>query len=308
MGKRLSQLVGAAILLTWGGMMIYFYVSGRITVYLAPEFRIYSLVAGLGLCVLGLFNLLTRDEDVDCGHDHGHGDDEHAHDHHERLGVIPALFLLVPLLVAAKVSPDRFNRQAIINKGAYNPNYEAAPIKEQFDLSSALAEGSAEADGTGPAEAMPETEAADADSSEGEVSAYGEYTLADLEAQVDKTDEGRYLLTIPQLFYTAGDEELQRVLKGLPVETTGQVMPEEVNNPNGTRLRAFRLFIECCAADARPLSIPIEFGDAPPEHKEMGWVLLKGKMTYLEEDGMTVPVLEVEAMQETEPPEDEMIF
>ena len=59
-------------------MMVYFYVSGRISLYLAQEFRIYTLVAGLGLCVLGLFNLLTRGTgtEAECCHDHGH---DHGH-------------------------------------------------------------------------------------------------------------------------------------------------------------------------------------------------------------------------------------
>ena len=202
----------------------------------------------------------------------------------------------MPLLVAARISPDGFNAAAIANKGAYNPDYEAAPIKEQFDLKSGV-------------ENLPqETAVAETTAAAETPSAYGEYTLADLEAQVDKSLEGNYILTIPQLFYTAGDEELQRVLTGLPVESVGQVMPEEVNNDSGSRLRIFRLFIECCAADARPLSIPLEFGNAPPEYKEMGWIKVIGKMNYLQEDGMTVPVFEVESMEETAPPEDEMIF
>lgn len=293
--------------------MVYFYASGRISVYLAPEFRIYSLVAGLGLCVLGIFNLLTMKADVGCGHDHDHGDEgqghEHDHDHGPPITVVSLIFLTVPLLVAARISPDGFGAQTVANKGLYNPNYEANPVKEGFDLR--VEETAPRKETAGPAvEPQPQPETATATEPEPEPAddGYGEYTLADLEAQVDKSAEGNYLLTIPQLFYTGGDEELQRVLKGLPVETVGQVMDEEINNADGTRLRIFRLFIECCAADARPLSIPAEFGKAAPEYQEMGWVKIIGTMNYVSEDGMTVPVLEVKTMEPTEPPEDEMIF
>ena len=137
---------------------------------------------------------------------------------------------------------------------------------------------------------------------------WGEYTLADLEAQVDKSEDGNFMLTVPQLFYTAGDEELQRVLEGLAVETVAQVMPEKVNNDDGHRLRVFRLFIECCAADARPLSIPIDFGEPAPEYQEMGWVKVVGKMKYVDEDGITVPLLTVDAMNTVEPPEDAFMY
>lgn len=311
--RWLAHYIGTAILLVWGTTMVYFYASGRISVYLAPEFRIYSLVAGLGLCVLGLFNILTGKEPVSCGHDHG-GDDghDHDHDHGSGLSVVSLILLLVPLLVAARISPDNFSAQAIINKGAYTPNYVAKPIKDQFDLRAkqedlevmAVADPGAATEPIADLGAGPEPQA----EPKKEEAGYGEYTLADLEAQVDKSAEGNYLLTIPQLFYTGGDEELQRVLKGLPIETTGQVMAEKVNNEGESRLRIFRLFIECCAADARPLSIPIEFGKKAPEYEEMGWIKVIGTMNYVEEEGMTVPVLEVKTMEPASPPEDEMIF
>jgi len=116
------------------------------------------------------------------------------------------------------------------------------------------------------------------------------------------------MLSIQEVFYTAGDTEIQNVLKGLPVETIGQVLPDTMNDPMGRKLKVFRLFVQCCAADARPLSIPIEFGKKAPEYEEMGWIKIIVTMNYIEEDGMTVPVLDVKSMEPTSPPEDEMIF
>ena len=74
------------IMLVWSAVLLYFHVSGRVAAYLPPDgiFRDMVLWAGVGLCVLGLFNLLTLNaEDADCcHHDHSHDDHDHAHDDH----------------------------------------------------------------------------------------------------------------------------------------------------------------------------------------------------------------------------------
>ena len=134
------------------------------------------------------------------------------------------------------------------------------------------------------------------------------FTLEDLKQMVPQSDAGDFLLDVPQIFYTAGDKELMAVMEDIPVETTAQLMEETLNNPDNTRLKAFRLFIECCAADARPLSIPIDFGKAPPEYTEMGWYKIFGKLHYSNEDGEILPILKVDKVVETIEPTDGLIF
>ena len=96
--KNLIHLISVALLFLWGAVLLYFYPSGRIVHYLPPDgiFRPMVLVAGIGLVIVGLFNLATtqyasagccgHDHGGGCGHDHGHGDEgccghDHAHDH-----------------------------------------------------------------------------------------------------------------------------------------------------------------------------------------------------------------------------------
>ncbi len=55
----------------WGSLLVYFYASGRITKYLAPDFRLIALAGGLGPLVVGLFVLLTARRHAPCGHDPG---------------------------------------------------------------------------------------------------------------------------------------------------------------------------------------------------------------------------------------------
>lgn len=137
---------------------------------------------------------------------------------------------------------------------------------------------------------------------------FGSFTLADLEAQVPKSKAGNFILEVPELYYTAGDKEVQAVLAGQAVETVAQVLPEKVNNADGKRLRIFRLQIQCCAADARPYSIPVQFADKAPAFKDMTWVKVAGKMSYEKVNDQIVPVLEAKSMEETTAPENATMY
>jgi uncharacterized membrane protein YcgQ (UPF0703/DUF1980 family) len=160
-----------------------------------------------------------------------------------------------------------------------------------------------------PATAATATTTATAKAGSAETSkSFGSFTLEDLKAQVPMSKEGNFILEVPELFYTAGDKEVQTVLTGQSVETIAQVMPEKLNNADGKRLRILRLLVQCCAADARPFSGPIEFSEKAPEFKEMTWVKVVGKMGYKQEGGQTVPMIEVKKIEETTAPDNAMIY
>ncbi|HUF60760.1 MAG TPA: hypothetical protein VMN36_01680 [Verrucomicrobiales bacterium] len=329
--QTLFRWLGILTLFVWGTIFLYFYLSGRVVNYLADGFRPAALLGGLFLYVLATFNLLTvragkpaaacghSHATAACGHDHAneadhehthshhhgslarardidelvdtpetahsgcdHGPEAHSHDHrHEDPGVAGVLvsffILLAPVLAAASFTRDQFFDKAIINRGLYSGVATAAGAERFW---------------------QDKTPAA------GEI---GNFTLADLETLVDRSAEGNYLLDLVSIFYAAGDVELQRVLTGLPVETTGQILPERANNEDGRRLRLFRLFMECCANDMRPLGIPIEFKDPAPQLREKSWVKVIGKLRFPTEDGVTVSVLEVDQIEPTEEPRERLL-
>lgn len=269
------------------------------------------------------------------GHEHDHHDHEHTHAHgileeSGAVGRLVAIFLLaVPVTYAAINTPDQFSSRAVVNKGLYNQNYGKGGLADQFSLKkevgnrpagSATVAGAPSADAPPgplpaagqPGDVMPPVNPQELDrqakSAGAEAKNYGHFTLADLEAQVPRSKEGNFMLEVPEIFYTAGDKEVQSVLNGQSVETIAQVMPEKVNNEAGTRVRIFRLQVQCCAADARPYSIPVEFGKAPPAFKDMGWVKVVGKVTYRQEGNQTVPMVEAVSMVETAEPDSKMIY
>jgi hypothetical protein len=251
--------------------------------------------------------------------------------------------LAIPITLAALNSPDQFSSRVAENKGLYTPNYADTTRADQFSLKKAVTPAATSAlhdltaqpktspdapptpvtgpgTGTPPADMPPAVATTPAgtdapatlsggnSATPAPAQSYGSFTLADLEAQVPKSEAGNFILDVPEIYYTGGDVEVQSVLKGQSVETIAQILPEKVNNDDGHRLRIFRMLVQCCAADARPYSIPVDFGKKAPDYKEMSWVKIVGTMTYKQEGGQTVPVLEAKTIEETTAPDQTMIY
>ncbi len=102
----------------WGGILLYFYVSLRVTKYLSPSFHHFVLIGGLGIIVLGLYSLINPQEKTSCC-DHEHDEHDHHHedcDHHHDDGHGPLttyVLTLVPLVIALVFTADRFSARGI---------------------------------------------------------------------------------------------------------------------------------------------------------------------------------------------------
>jgi uncharacterized membrane protein YcgQ (UPF0703/DUF1980 family) len=264
-----------------------------------------------------------------CGHDHSHHDGKPAaHDHSHGHGILEesgwmgrliAIFILfAPITWAAIYTPDRFSAAAVMNKGVYTQNYNSTARADEFTLRGNASKPARAAPKPTP---MPDTplpppdkfndpdaiaQAATAPAKEAQ--SYGSFTLEDLKQQVPQNSKGEFVLEVPEIYYTGGDIEVQRVITGQAIETTAQVLPEKVNNENGHRLRIFRMLVQCCAADARPYSIPVDFGEKAPDFKEMTWVKISGIMGYEKEGDQTIPVIKVTHSEETTAPDNTMIY
>jgi uncharacterized repeat protein (TIGR03943 family) len=266
MKPRTRRIIYSLAVLIWSAVLLYFYSSGRINKYLVTDFRPIAFVGGLGLAVLGLFNLLTAGQQADCGHDHG-GDEAHDHESSDMHPLTAFLLMIVPVLLSVAWTKDEYSVAALSRKGLYDtPSGITSPF-----LSSSM-----------PA-----------------------LTLEEIEKSHRKTPDGFLEFNLMELFFTTGDRELQPLIEGLKVETEGRWMDEKVRNPDGTRKRLYRLFITCCAADSRAIPIILEFGKQPPEFPENGWVKVSGTMRFPLEEGELQPVLMVERVVAAEPPYEE---
>ena len=109
-GGKSGALLCCALLALWGGVMLYFYGSGRIEHYLTEKgpFRTQCLVAGIGLVLLAVVNLVRTLRGSADG------------DSHPAPGLKQALWLVgmlgVPLVVATLRTPDRYSDAFIVMK------------------------------------------------------------------------------------------------------------------------------------------------------------------------------------------------
>ncbi len=266
MSPRLSRILFGTAVLVWSGVMLYFYASGRINKYLAPDFRLLSMLGGLGLGVLGLFNILTSGANTTCGHDHGPGEDHH-HDHQssDLHPLVALVLMLVPIGLSTAWTKDEYSPAALARKGAYD-----SPSENVF-LASALPP----------------------------------LTRESVEQNHIKSPAGYYQFSLMELFFATGDRDYQSVIDGMKIETEGRLIDEKNNNSNGTRRRLYRLFITCCVADSRAIPIIAEFNAEPPDIPENDWVRISGTMTYPKENGELHPVLQVEDISPADPPYEE---
>lgn len=294
--RRFFVLLQAVVLIMIGGVMCYFVASGRIdgkntdSPYVIGWFKTLALCGGLGIMVMGIFNWLMRGKQVACGHDHGPGDGcehDHAsekaepaeHHHHEGSVIGRALTLLVlsgSVAAAAMLTPDQFSSRYLQHK-AEAFRGDSGSQQRMAAANPALAAARA---------AEPATAKA------------GGLTLEKIEQYVKRTKDGNFPLSVVNLHYMSGDPEYADVMEGQMIETAGQVVKDQVN-PGSGHLRAVTMMITCCAADARPYSIPVVFEGPVPDYVEMGWYEITGKLEFTRERGMKMALLRAKDMKAT---------
>lgn len=126
MTPRNRRILSSFAVLVWSAVVLYFYSSGRINHYLAADFRPIAFAGGLGLAVLGVFNLLTAGQNADGCEDHcgeGEGHDHQAGDLHP---LTAFLLMTVPVALSVAWSKDEFSSAALSRKGLYDSPAAAA--------------------------------------------------------------------------------------------------------------------------------------------------------------------------------------
>ena len=126
-------------------------------------------------------------------------------------------------------------------------------------------------------------------------------------APVTPPSKGATEVQVTDLLYAAQDPSLRPNLEDKSIEVLGQLMPETANNASGRRFKIVRMFMVCCAADARPVAVTAEI-DNLPVIPEMTWVKVVGKITFPVESGRPLAVLKAESITPTDPPSESMLF
>lgn len=276
--QKLFFILEALILIVWGAVLTYYVTTGKVSAFLSTTgiFREQALIGGLVLFVLAAFNLAMRRRFPGCGHDHSEAGHEHQHEEAPPMSRAISLgILLVPVALAATLAPSdwteayqRVQANSLVATNA--PTAAAAGIVTQ-------ARGSSTSSPVG-------------------------FTLEDFKKYCPPTPEGFFRLSVSDLWSLAGDPDVRKILVGQTVQTTAQVVEDTLSKKGSNRLRVFELQMTCCAADARPVSFPIEFSGPIPDHRDMGWYTVTGTVDFIDERGGKITVIKVTDLAPTTKP------
>ena len=259
----------------WGVMLAYFFSSGRISSYLHPSFHLWTGISGGLLVVLaaGLLVLPGTDEDLACEPGCGHLRQTPTR------SLLSALILVAPLLVAAAVSPDQFGATTVSNRGfierindlpSYQP-YAEPPLPVADDSQAAAPSGD------------------------------------DSGSYMPKNAAGQIKAQTVDLLYAAQEPTMRSDFESKEVELIGQFMPAREHNAHGDRFNLVRMFVICCAADARPVAVAVQ-SDQSHSVAEMSWVRVTGKASFPIESGERIPLVIADAVTPCDPPEETFIY
>ena len=272
-------------LLLWGGTMLYFWWSDRIASYLHPQFHPYVLVAGAGLVVLSiLWWWASREADAgcgDCGCHHDHDDEPRS-----RLSagaVFAFVVLLLPLSAAAFISPSQFGEAMVMNRGI---------VTDISQLPSADMHGGNWDDAPAWDESIDDVDVTWDESQEEGV----EYFT--------RGPDGSIQVETLDLLFAAQEPGLREEFENQRVSIIGQYVPPRGGTEGGFDL--VRMFVVCCAADARPLGIKVT--GEPISVPRMGWVRITGLARFVDNGGVLEPSLELEKIEEVEAPRESFLY
>jgi len=261
----LSRFAASGVLMVWGIVLSYFYLSDRIASYLHPAFHIYTAISAGVLLLLSLAMLLTIP-----GESVKHG--------LSRMGILPFLLLTIPLLAATKLSPSNFGATAVMNRGMVDNIADLPGFSPPQDPALPSADGSVK-----------------------------EGTMMDPSLYLKRNADGYIAAETVDLLYAAGEPAMREDFENKQVEVTGQFLPALAGNPNGDRFNLTRLFVMCCAADARPVAISVQ-SQPSTDLPKMTWVKVRGKATFPVEGGRHMPVIVAESVTETDAPEESFLY
>lgn len=274
-----NRYLGAATLAVWSGVLLHAFFSGRVKHLLHPNFHIPVLAAGIVLALLVIATLIAPSDEACCD------DDTCSHATTRSLAGRIAAFavLLLPIKLASVLSPDGFSMGTMLNRGVMT---DVAGLKT--------------ARPPAPAQAYePPLPRQDGLPPDPEAIELGDF--------IPRSPEGRAMVEVLDLLYAAQDPTIRKELDGKSVEVVGQILPALTNNAAGNRFKLVRMFMTCCAADARPIAILVET-DRPPDQPDMAWVRIVGTATYPTEGGRMICVVRMESAEPADPPEESMLY
>jgi uncharacterized repeat protein (TIGR03943 family) len=320
--RILGRILAPLTLFEWGGILTYFYFGGRIAAFLHPMFRPLVLVTGILLLITAACVAISREDESAHEHEHEHeeealGDqDQHSHSH-DRLsfgGLLAFLILLLPLALAAKISPDSYGANLIKNRGlvedirsipgaasSFANRTKSAKSTEEAATSEQEPSLSVTADSTPssprkyigvpeqtpiPGRSTDSEPALPSNDYEQPVPASPSAPPNELVNEDLKPNKSGCIKTeVVDLLYAAQEPSTRKNFEGKKVELIGQLVPNKAKGKAKSTLPAgsfelLRLVMVCCAADAMPVAVKIQAKLPPMTLHDMQWLKVTGRVHY----------------------------
>jgi len=341
--QNARKYLSALALLEWGAILLYFYISGRLAVFLHPSFHSMVLTSGILLVIGAVCNLVIdrRGPEHDCGREH---------DQSLSFKTAVTFFILfVPLAVAALVSPNSFSAAKMRNTGfvenarslpgaadhakriaestanVAQPRSQSAPMYAGVDSPKNAADqpqgftpdiqGENGKVYSKPLQAKDDTPVANnvvpVDSSADNSAQAGSQAPPDDNSQFKPDKDGFYGVTVVDLLFGSEDAQIRKNLLGKPLKMLGQYMPPTASDAKVPHFDLMRVFMFCCAADARPVKVAVETKSLrKPFHApaEMGWLNITGTVRYQKTGDKLTPVFIARSITKAPAPEDPFAY
>ena len=312
LNRILARTLPAVTLFSWSAMLLYFYFSGRLNHYLIDTYRPLVLATGLLLPVVALGLLFTAKGVVVAPEDEadgmafgvrGAGSDAKL-----RPGQILAfLVLLLPIGAAAAVQTDSFSSRAILNRGLV----ENAAGMPQASTSLTPPAPTGTKNVTAPAPARPAAPlepplpTADGQSAPPAIAAAAD--RVDATQYLRKSPEGLPIAEVVDLLFAADDQSMRPDFEGKQIEIIGQFLPDRGGSK--MKFQLVRMFMLCCAADARPVAVTVEAPGTLEGMTDMSWVKVIGKVSFRAgAEGKMTAVIQADRILPTNPPPEIMLY
>jgi uncharacterized repeat protein (TIGR03943 family) len=114
-------------------------------------------------------------------------------------------------------------------------------------------------------------------------------------------------MQVIDLLYAVQMPSYRGEFEGKEVQMVGQFVPMSTGNPHGDRFQLVRMFITCCAADAKPIGVTVHSPQIP-HVPDMGWLRITGTPVFPMEGGRRSAVLEATKVEPCAAPSEPFVY
>lgn len=310
MRAKLCSLLNGVTLIGLGVVLLDFYLTGRLNQYLHPQFRPWTLVGGIIFCLAGIIYAGAKATTECCVE----GECVHRNSNSLLRSALAFFVLFVPMAAGVALSKDSYDQHAVLNRGFVEdmstlPGRSGVPMQKPSSDPVIPPQALGADNDESASEPLPQdipnaqsdpNTAAAADQANPNVPSPSEQGG---EQYLPKAADGNVALEVTDLLYGESEESLRKMFTGKTVEVIGQYLP----GSDANQFKLVRMFIVCCAADARPIAVPVQIS-GPTSATEMGWVKVIGKATYTKNGDRVHVILKADEVEPTDPPAEAMLY